>query len=110
MATSKLWRRTVVEVAEQYPGVALDHMYVDAAAMALVTNPRRFDVILTENMFGEILSDELSVIGGSIGLLGSASVGERGTGLFEQTHGSAIDNARTGDAQTSGATAKRKKT
>lgn len=93
MATSKLWRRTVVEVAEHYPDVALDHMYVDAAAMALVTNPRRFDVILTENMFGDILSDELSVIGGSIGLLGSASVGASGPGLFEPIHGSAPDIA-----------------
>ena len=69
LATSKLWRRTVTEIAQQYPDVELDHIYVDACAMALIRAPRRFDVILTENMFGDILSDELSVIGGSIGLL-----------------------------------------
>src|SRR3546814_1904835 len=80
-------------------------MYVDAAAMALVTNPRRFDVILTENMFGDILSDELSVIGGSIGLLGSASVGETGPGLFEPIHGSAIGIAGLDIANPSGAIA-----
>lgn len=93
LATSKLWRATVRAVADEYPDVELDHLYVDAAAMALVTNPRRFDVILTENMFGDILSDELSVIGGSIGLLGSASLGGGGPGLFEPIHGSAPDIA-----------------
>lgn len=93
LATSKLWRRIVNEVAADYPDVAVDHLYVDAAAMALVTNPRRFDVILTENMFGDILSDEMSVIGGSIGLLGSASTGASGPGLFEPIHGSAPDIA-----------------
>ena len=105
MATSKLWRRTVAEVAEGYADVTLDHLYVDAAAMALVTNPRRFDVILTENMFGDILSDELSVIGGSIGLLGSASVGAAGPGLFEPIHGSAPDIAGLDIANPSGAIA-----
>jgi 3-isopropylmalate dehydrogenase len=89
LATSKLWRKTVTEVAAGYPDVALDHMYVDACAMALVTQPRRFDVILTENLFGDILSDELSVISGSIGLLASASVGAQGPGIFEPIHGSA---------------------
>jgi 3-isopropylmalate dehydrogenase len=89
LATSRLWRQTVIEVAAHYPDVALDHMYVDACAMALVTGPRQFDVILTENLFGDILSDELSVIGGSIGLLGSASVGSEGPGMFEPVHGSA---------------------
>jgi 3-isopropylmalate dehydrogenase len=89
LATSKLWRRTVIAVAEAYPDVELEHMYVDACAMALITNPRRFDVLLTENLFGDILSDELSVIAGSIGLLGSASVGLDGPGLFEPVHGSA---------------------
>jgi 3-isopropylmalate dehydrogenase len=83
LATSKLWREVVTEVAKGYPSVELEHMYVDACAMVLITNPRRFDVILTENMFGDILSDELSVIGGSIGLLGSASVGSAGPGVFE---------------------------
>jgi 3-isopropylmalate dehydrogenase len=89
LATSKLWRSVVSEVAQAYPAIELEHMYVDACAMALVTHPRRFDVILTENLFGDILSDELSVIGGSIGLLGSASVGLDGPGLFEPIHGSA---------------------
>ena len=105
LATSKLWRRTVTEVAAAYPDVALDHMYVDAAAMALVTNPRRFDVILTENLFGDILSDELSVIGGSIGLLGSASVGADGPGMFEPIHGSAPDIAGLDIANPAGAMA-----
>lgn len=105
LATSKLWRKVVTEVAEQYPDVALDHMYVDAAAMALVTNPRRFDVILTENLFGDILSDELSVIGGSIGLLGSASFGTEGSGMFEPIHGSAPDIAGLDIANPAGAIA-----
>ena len=98
LATSKLWRRVVSDVAAGYPDVTLDHLYVDAAAMKIVTNPRGFDVILTENLFGDILSDELSVIAGSIGLLGSASVGAPretggGPGLFEPIHGSAPDIA-----------------
>ena len=93
LATSKLWRRIVDEVAADYPDVALDHMYVDAAAMALVTHPTRFDVILTENMFGDILSDEMSVIAGSIGLIASASIGAGGPALFEPIHGSAPDIA-----------------
>jgi 3-isopropylmalate dehydrogenase len=93
LATSRLWRHTLEQVAGSYPDVALDHLYVDAAAMALVTHPRRFDVIVTENMFGDIMSDELSVVGGSIGLLPSASIGESGPGLFEPIHGSAPDIA-----------------
>lgn len=105
LATSKLWRRIVNEVAADYPDVAVDHLYVDAAAMALVTNPRRFDVILTENMFGDILSDEMSVIGGSIGLLGSASTGTSGPGLFEPIHGSAPDIAGCDIANPAGAIA-----
>lgn len=103
LATSKLWRETVTEVAKNYPAVELDHMYVDAAAMALVTSPRRFDVILTENLFGDILSDELSVIGGSIGLLGSASIGSGGPGLFEPIHGSAPQIAGMNIANPAGA-------
>lgn len=103
LATSQLWRRAVTAVAGQYPDVVLDHLYVDAAAMALVTTPRRFDVILTENLFGDILSDELSVIGGSIGLLGSASVGAGGPGLFEPIHGSAPDIAGLDIANPAGA-------
>jgi 3-isopropylmalate dehydrogenase len=93
MATSKLWRKTVDEVAKSYPDVSVDHMYIDAAAIAVVTQPRRFDVILTENMFGDIMSDELSILGGSIGLLPSASLGNDGPGLFEPVHGSAPDIA-----------------
>jgi 3-isopropylmalate dehydrogenase len=105
LATSKLWRTTVTEVAKSYPDVELEHMYVDACAMALVTNPRRFDVILTENLFGDILSDELSVISGSIGLLGSASVGLEGPGLFEPIHGSAPALAGQNVANPAGAIA-----
>jgi 3-isopropylmalate dehydrogenase len=105
LATSKLWREIVTEVARGYPSVELEHMYVDACAMALVTNPRRFDVILTENLFGDILSDELSVIGGSIGLLGSASVGLDGPGLFEPIHGSAPQMAGLNIANPAGAIA-----
>ena len=94
LATSRLWRRVVIEVAKQYPDVTLDHLYVDAAAMALITHPTRFDVIVTENLFGDILSDALSVIGGSIGLLASASTGAPGApALFEPIHGSAPDIA-----------------
>jgi 3-isopropylmalate dehydrogenase len=105
LATSRLWRRTVERVAADYPDVALDHMYVDAAAMALVTHPTRFDVILTENLFGDILSDEAAVIAGSIGLLGSASLGATGPGMFEPIHGSAPDIAGTGAANPGGAIA-----
>jgi 3-isopropylmalate dehydrogenase len=103
LATSKLWRQTVTRIAEEYPDVELDHMYVDACAMALVTNPRRFDVILTDNLFGDILSDELSVIGGSIGLLGSSSIGSGGPGIFEPIHGSAPQIAGLDIANPSGA-------
>jgi 3-isopropylmalate dehydrogenase len=92
LETSQLWRRVVTRVAQDYPDVALAHMYVDACAMALVTAPSRFDVILTENLFGDILSDEAAVIAGSIGLLPSASLGD-GPGLFEPVHGSAPDIA-----------------
>ena len=102
LATSRLWRRTVESVAASYPDVMLDHLYVDAAAMALVTAPTRFDVILTENMFGDILSDELSVISGSIGLLGSASMGSGRPSLFEPIHGSAPDIAGKGMANPAG--------
>ncbi len=105
LATSKLWRSVVNEVAAGYPDVELAHMYVDACAMALVTGPRQFDVLLTENMFGDILSDELSVIGGSIGLLGSASVGGDGPGLFEPIHGSAPQIAGLDIANPAGAIA-----
>ena len=105
LATSRLWRETVTDIARQYSGIELEHMYVDACAMAIVTNPRRFDVILTENLFGDILSDELSVIGGSIGLLGSASIGSGGPGLFEPIHGSAPQIAGLNVANPAGAIA-----
>ena len=106
LATSRLWRHTVIEISKQYPDVALDHLYVDAAAMALITHPTRFDVIVTENLFGDILSDALSVIGGSIGLLASASTGVPGTpALFEPIHGSAPDIAGQDRANPAGAIA-----
>lgn len=87
LETSRLWRRTVTKIAKEYPEVELDFLFVDNAAMQMVLNPKQFDVILTENMFGDILSDEASVIGGSIGLLASASVGAENA-LFEPIHGS----------------------
>jgi 3-isopropylmalate dehydrogenase len=103
LETSQLWRDVVVEVAGEYPGVALDHMYVDDAAMQLVSHPERFAVMLTGNLFGDILSDLASAAVGSIGLLPSASLGERqsghGTfGLYEPIHGSAPDIAAKGKA------------
>lgn len=88
LETSELWRREVTRVAAQYPDVALDHMYVDAAAMSIALEPRRFDVVVTENLFGDILSDEAGAIVGSLGLLPSASLGT-GAGLFEPVHGTA---------------------
>lgn len=93
LATSRLWRDVVEEVARDYPDVELSHMYVDNAAMQLVRWPAQFDVIVTGNLFGDILSDEAAVITGSIGMLPSASLGERGPGLFEPIHGSAPDIA-----------------
>lgn len=94
LATSRLWRETVTRLgAAEYSDIALDHMYVDNAAMQLVRDPAHFDVLLTENMFGDILSDEASQITGSIGMLPSASLGEGGHGLYEPIHGSAPDIA-----------------
>lgn len=87
LETSRLWREVVQSIAPEYPDVAVDYLFVDNAAMQLILNPRQFDVILTENMFGDILSDEASVIAGSLGLLPSASIGD-GAALFEPIHGS----------------------
>jgi 3-isopropylmalate dehydrogenase len=108
LETSQLWRRVVTEVAKDYPDVVLDHLLVDTAAMQLVLNPRRFDVLLTENMFGDILSDEGAVLAGSIGMLPSASIGDRRpsgawTGLYEPVHGSAPDIAGQNKANPFGA-------
>src|ERR671914_579933 len=92
MATSRLWRGVVEEVAKEYPNVYLDHVLVDAAAMFLIRDPKRFDVIVTENLFGDILSDEAAMLTGSMGMLPSASLGEPGTpGIYEPVHGSAPD-------------------
>ena len=96
--SSRLWRKVVEEVARDYPEVALTHMLVDNCAMQLVMNPGQFDVILTENMFGDILSDEASMITGSIGMLSSASMNESRFGLYEPSHGSAPDIAGKGIA------------
>ena len=99
LATSRLWRTVVSELhAREFPNIELEHLLVDNAAMRLVTAPRHFEVILTENMFGDILSDEASILTGSIGLLPSASLGADGPGLFEPVHGSAPDIAGTGAA------------
>lgn len=102
LETSRLWRRVVGEVAAGYPDVELDHMLVDNCAMQLVQAPARFDVILTENMFGDILSDEASAVTGGLGLAGSASLGDAGPGLFEPVHGSAPDIAGRGIANPAG--------
>jgi 3-isopropylmalate dehydrogenase len=99
---SGFWRAIVTEVATEFPDVTLEHALVDSCAMQLVTDPRRFDVLLTENMFGDILSDEASVLAGSIGMLPSASLGE-GPALYEPVHGSAPDIAGQGKANPAGA-------
>jgi 3-isopropylmalate dehydrogenase len=95
--SSRLWRRVVDEVAEEYRDVECDHMLVDRAAMELVLNPSSFDVVLTPNLFGDVLSDEAAAVIGSIGLMASASIGSGG-GIFEPVHGSAPDIAGTGTA------------
>lgn len=97
LATSRLWRRTVIDVAKDYSDVELNHFYVDNCAMQLAMNPKQFDVIVTGNLFGDILSDEAAVLGGSIGMMPSASIGEL-TSLYEPIHGSAPDIAGKGIA------------
>ena len=104
LEVSRLWRETVTRVGRDYPDIALDHMYVDACAMKLALAPSSFDVVLTENLFGDILSDEAGAIVGSLGLLPSASLG-KGVGLFEPVHGSAPDIAGKGIANPIGAIA-----
>ena len=104
LETSRLWRAVMTELAAQYPDVTLDHMLVDSCAMKIALAPASFDVIVTENMFGDILSDEAGAIVGSLGLLPSASLGE-GTGLYEPVHGSAPDIAGRGIANPVGAIA-----
>src|SRR5881394_3966827 len=104
LETSQLWRQTVTRIGAEYPQIELDHLYVDAAAMHIITNPRRFDVILTENLFGDILSDEAAVISGSLGMLASATVGGS-VDLYEPVHGSAPDIAGKGIANPLGAIA-----
>jgi 3-isopropylmalate dehydrogenase len=98
LESSRLWRTITVEVSKKYPEIALEHVLVDTAAMRLVSNPAGFDVVVTENMFGDILTDEASVLAGSMGLLPSASLGSDGPGLYEPIHGSAPDIAGKGIA------------
>jgi 3-isopropylmalate dehydrogenase len=98
LETFQFWKDVVTEVGQQYPDIALDHMYVDNAAMQLVKEPKRFDVVVTGNMFGDILSDEASMLTGSIGMLPSASLNTKNQGLYEPSHGSAPDIAGKGVA------------
>jgi len=98
LETSRMWRRVASEVAAEYADVEFEHMLVDNAAMQLVESPARFDVVLTENMFGDILSDEAAAVTGGLGLAASASLGDSGPGLFEPVHGSAPDIAGKGIA------------
>ena len=98
LESSRLWRKTVARIGEEYPDVELSNLYVDNCSMQLVRDPKQFDVIVTSNMFGDILSDEASMISGSIGMLPSASLGAGKAGLYEPVHGSAPDIAGTGMA------------
>ena len=98
LATSKLWRKVAEDVAKDFPDVTLEHQLVDSAAMLMITNPAKFDVIVTENLFGDILSDESSVLSGTLGVMPSASHSENGPSLYEPIHGSAPDIAGQGIA------------
>jgi 3-isopropylmalate dehydrogenase len=102
LETSQLWRKTVTQIAQEYPDVKLEHLYVDACAMLLISTPSNFDVLLTENLFGDILSDEAAVITGSLGMLPSASIGGQ-VNLYEPVHGSAPNIAGRGVANPLGA-------
>lgn len=93
LETSQVWRDTMIRVSKEYPEVTLEHMYVDNAAMQLVKAPKKIDVMVTGNLFGDILSDEAAMLTGSIGMLASAALNEKGQGLFEPSHGSAPDIA-----------------
>ncbi len=93
LETSRLWRETTAQLADEYPGVKLDHLLIDAAALALISQPRRFDVLVTGNIFGDILSDEAGALAGSLGMLPSASVGSGRAALYEPVHGTAPDIA-----------------
>jgi 3-isopropylmalate dehydrogenase len=103
LESSRLWRKIATEIAGECPDVSLEHMLVDSTAMRIITSPASFDVIVTENMFGDILTDEASVLAGSLGLLPSASIGDGGPGLYEPIHGSAPDIAGRGIANPMGA-------
>ena len=98
LESSRLWRKIAVETAKEYPDVTLEHMLVDTASMKLIASPAAFDILVTENMFGDILTDEASVLAGSMGMLPSASLGETRLGLYEPIHGSAPDIAGKGIA------------
>ncbi len=98
LESSRLWRKTTVEIAKEFPDVTLEHVLVDTASMRLITSPANFDVMVTENMFGDILTDEASVLAGSMGMLPSASLGDGSVGLYEPIHGSAPDIAGKGIA------------
>ncbi len=102
LETSRMWRRVVDEMAPEYPGVQVEHMLVDNAAMQLHSNPQQFDVIVTENMFGDILSDLAAAVTGGLGMAPSASLSDGGPGLFEPVHGSAPDIAGTGRCESDG--------
>lgn len=101
LATSKLWQKVAEEVAQDFPDVTLEHQLVDSAAMLMITNPAKFDVIVTENLFGDILSDESSVLSGTLGVMPSASHSENGPSLYEPIHGSVPDIAGQGIANQS---------
>jgi 3-isopropylmalate dehydrogenase len=103
LETSRLWRQTATDIGQSNPDIVLDHMLVDTATMRLVTSPAAFDVLVTENMFGDILTDEASVLAGSMGMLPSASLGDKAPGIYEPIHGSAPDIAGSGKANPVGA-------